>query len=86
VKVDLDDLLNKAKADAERLDGRHGDPARLGGWIGHRDHARSVVALISRIRELEALAEDYARDLDGEGYERMAGCVRAVLARGVVLP
>lgn len=64
-RIDLGKLESKARADALALDGLHGDPSKRGGWIGHRDHARNVVALIARIRELETAlfeASGYARD------------------------
>lgn len=53
-RVDLEELERKARHDAEMLDGWHGDPSKRGSWIGHREHALNVVALIARIRELEA--------------------------------
>jgi hypothetical protein len=72
VKIDLDALDRKACADAQALDGLHGDPSRAGNWIGHRDHARNVVALVARIRELESslgglIAECEERTEDPEG-------------------
>lgn len=51
---DLDDLERRATRDAQRLDGLHGDPARAGGWIGHRDYAQALVLLIPRLRTAES--------------------------------
>lgn len=80
MKIDLDEVERKARADVEILDGLHGDPFKRGGWIGQRYHARSVVALITRIRELE-------RALDSWGdYSRYADKIRAMILKGATLP
>lgn len=53
-KIDLDELLRVATADTVALDGLHGDPSKRGNWIGHRDRARDVVALIARVRQSDS--------------------------------
>lgn len=60
--ISLDDLERRATRDAQRLDGLHGDPARAGGWIGHRDYARALVLLIPRLRRAEAAVADPSAD------------------------
>lgn len=86
--VDLDEMERQAKADALRLDGLHGDPAKLGSWIGHRDYARRTVALIARIRELEAGLTELLDELvqSSEDPDGDYGDMRALVAKGVVLP
>lgn len=56
--ISLDDLERRATIDAQRLDGLHGDPSKLGGWIGHRDYARALTLLIPRLREAEAKVKE----------------------------
>lgn len=64
-------------ADVLALDGKHGDPSKRGGWIGHRDYAGAVVALIAHIRELQstmrAVGSDLVENFVGEDREERYG-------------
>lgn len=97
-KIDLNDVESKARAALAEDDSWYGDYECGQPWSIPEDSVYPLaktyiessrpavmLALIARIRELEATASDYARDLDGEGYDRMADGVRAVIANGVVL-
>jgi len=44
-----------------------------------------TLALVARIRELEDLGRDYARDLDTDEFPRAAAAVREILERGAVV-
>lgn len=97
-KVDLNEVESKAQAALSEADSWYGDIECGQPWSipedsnyplakAYIESSRPAVmlALVARIRELEDTASDYARDLDGEGYERMADGVRAVIAKGAVL-
>lgn len=97
-KIDLNDIESRARAAIAEDDSWYGDIECGQPWSipgdsnyplakAYIESSRPAVmlALVARIRELEDTASDYARDLDGEGYERMADGVRAVIAKGVVL-
>lgn len=37
-----------------QLDGFHGDPARWGNWIGHRDYAQKCLRLLAHVAAQDA--------------------------------
>lgn len=85
-KIDLDDLEHKARRTLALT-----EPLERATHEAQREWLRATsppvtLALIARIRELEAVAERYAGALARESYDEQASEVRAILEKGAVLP